>query len=192
MRNIRISFIAGALLATAGAAYAQPAERGRGPAAEITRDQAIARAEQRFARLDANKDGSITREEMRAGRQQMRAERQQRLQQRLAGLPAEERARVAQRMDQRAARRAEHRARIEAMSPEQRAQHRAQRQAARGGRGGRFAAGGTVTLAEFRARALQRFERLDADRDGRVTMAERRQVRQQLRQERRARPGSRD
>jgi hypothetical protein len=194
MKAIKISFIAGALLASTGVVSAQPAERGRGPAAEITRDRALARAEQRFARLDTNRDGSITREEMRAGRQQMRAERQQRRQERLARLPAERRAEIAARMEargqrqgQRAERRAERRARMQAMSPEQRAQLRAQRQAGRGERRGPFAAGGTVTLEQFRARALQRFERLDKDRNGRVTMAERREVRQQLRQERQAR-----
>jgi hypothetical protein len=78
---------------------------------------------------------------------------------------------------------------MQAMTPEQRAQQRAQRQANRGERRGQFANSGTVTLAEFRARALQRFERLDTNRDGRVTVAERREVRQKLRQERRGRRG---
>jgi hypothetical protein len=85
MKAMKFSLIAGALLASAGAAHAQPAERGRG--AEVTRDQAIARAEARFARLDANRDGSLTREEMRAGRQQQQAERQARRQARIAQLP---------------------------------------------------------------------------------------------------------
>lgn len=199
MKAIKFSLLAGALLATAGAASAQPAERGRG--AEITRDQAVARAEARFAQLDTNRDGSLTRQEVMAGRQQQRAERQARRQARLAQLPEERRARVAQRMEQRAGRleqraqrRAERRARLEGMSPEQRAQHRAQRQAQRqaraGERRGLFAGGATVNLEQFRARALERFTRLDTNRDGRVTVAERREVRKQLRQERRTRRGA--
>jgi Ca2+-binding EF-hand superfamily protein len=198
MKAIKFSLIAGALLATVGAAQAQPAESGRG--AEVTREQALARAEARFARLDANRDGSLTREEMRAGRQHQQAERQARRQAWIAQLPADQRARAEQRMAQRAERlaerterRAERRARIQAMSPEQRAQHRAERQTNRGANRGEhrgpFANGGTLTLAEFRARALQRFERLDANRDGRVTVAERREQRQKLRQERRSRRG---
>jgi hypothetical protein len=198
MKAMKFSLIAGALLASAGAAHAQPAERGRG--AEVTRDQALARAEARFVRLDANRDGSITRQEMRAGRQQQQAERQARREARLAQLPAEQRARVEQRMAQRTAplaerteRRAERRARMQAMSPEQRAQLGAQRRANRGSiagqRRGEFANGGTLTLEEFRARALQRFERLDANRDGRITVAERREQRRKLRQERRGRRG---
>ena len=191
MKAIKFSLIAGALLATAGAASAQPAaERGRG--ADVTREQALARADARFARLDADRNGSITRQEMRAGRQSLRAERQARRQARIAQVPAERRARIAERMEQRTARleqrtqrRAERRARMQAMSPEQRAQMRAQRQAQRGERRGMFAGGGTVSREQFRARALQRFQRLDANRDGRVTVAERREVRQQLRQERR-------
>lgn len=194
MKAIKFSLIAGALLATTGVAIAQPAERGRGAGAEITREQAIARASERFARLDTNRDGSLTRAEMRAGRQQMRTQRQERRQERLARMPEERRARLAQRMEarselreQRLEQRAERRARIQAMSPEQRAQHRAERQTRRGDRRGQFAGGATVSLEQFRARALHRFERLDANRDGRVTVAERREVRKQLRQERRER-----
>jgi hypothetical protein len=111
----------------------------------------------------------------------------------------EQRERVAQRRgqrgaqsamspEQRAERRAQRRARVEAMNPEQRAQFRAERQARRGQRGGgQFAAGGTMSLEEFRARVLQRFARLDLDRNGTVTREERRQARQQMREQRRER-----
>lgn len=194
MKAIKFSIIAGALLATASTVSAQPAAPG---GAEVTREQAVARAEARFARLDADRNGSLTRQEMRAGREQQKAQRQARREARLARLPTERRAQVEQRMKQRAERmaqrterRAERRAQRQAMTPEQRAQMRIQRQANRGERRGQFAGGATVSLEQFRARALERFTRLDANRDGRVTMTERREGRQQLRQERRSRRGA--
>jgi ribosomal protein RSM22 (predicted rRNA methylase) len=191
----KISILAGvAVLAFSGTAIAQPQAGQRG-GGELTRAEAVARAEQRFQRIDANRDGQITREEMRAGRQQRRAQRSERREQRLANLSEEQRARIAERRaqrgglteEQRAERRAQRRAQVQAMTAEQRAERRAQRQARRGQRGGLFAAGGTVSLDEFRGRALARFERMDLDRNGTVTREERRQARQQLRQQRQQR-----
>lgn len=186
MKAIKFSIIAGALLVTAGAASAQPGERGRGPAAEVTRDQAAALAEQRFQRLDADRDGRVTQEELRQQVQARMANRQERRAQRQGQL--------FERLDTN---------RDGQLSREEFAQRRALR-GERGGHGGRgglagrrgggermmarmLGEDGVLTLDEFRARALQRFERLDANRDGRVTVAERREIRQQLRQERRAR-----
>jgi len=193
----KISILAGvAALAVSGIAFAQPGSGQRGNS-ELTRAEALERAEQRFQRIDSNRDGQITREEMREARQERRAERAERREQRLARLSPEQRERVAERRaerggaraamtpEQRAERRAQRRAQVQAMSPEQRAQFRAERQARRAQRGGgRFADGGTVTLAEFQARALQRFERMDLDRDGTVTSEERREARQQMRRQR--------
>lgn len=192
----KISILAAvAVLAFSGAAAAQPQAGPRG-GGELTRTEAMARAEQRFQRIDANRDGQITREEMRTARQQLRAERAQRREQRLARLTPEQRARIAERRaqrgaltpEQRAERRAQRRAQVQAMTPEQRAERRAQRQARRAQRGaGLFAGGGTISLAEFRQQALTRFERLDLDRNGTVTREERRQARRQLRQMRQQR-----
>jgi Ca2+-binding EF-hand superfamily protein len=202
MKAIKFSLIAGALLAATGAAAAQPAQTGaqgrRGPAAEVTRDQAIARAEQRFARLDANRDGRLTAEEarqaMQAGmqqRQQRRAERRTQRQAQGQG-QGQGQGQAFERLDT---------DRNGSISREEFAQRRALR-GERGGRGGMrgmggrggermgqrmFGEDGMITRDEFRARALQRFERLDANRDGRVTVAERREVRQRLREERRGR-----
>jgi len=62
--------------------------RGMGPGAsmpaEMTREQHLKFAEERFATLDANKDGKVTQEERQAQRNKYRAERQQRR----ASLPA--------------------------------------------------------------------------------------------------------
>lgn len=208
----KISILASvAALAFSGVAIAQPGS-GQGAGRELSRAEAMARADQRFQSIDANRDGQITREEMRASREERRARRAERREQRLARMTPEQRERIAARLaerraerggqrgpgraamtpEQRAERRAQRRAQIEAMSPEQRAQMRAERQARRGqrgggqGGGGQFAGGGTVSLEEFRARALQRFERLDGDNNGVVTREERREARQQRRREGRA------
>jgi len=66
-------------------------------------------------------------------------------------------------------------------------------QGEKGGRGGRFAArmmdrlfaqGDSVTLAQFQAQALARFDRQDLNHDGTVTADERQQARAARRQER--------
>ncbi len=164
-----ITFLAGlAMLGTSGAALAQPgaSERGQRSAA-ITRDQAVQRADQRFARLDINRDGRLTREEAQQGRAQLREQRNARRAERLANLTPERRARVEQRMAQRA----------------ERQERRTERQAGRTGeRQGFFGAQGFVTQEQFRDRALRRFARLDVNSDGTVTREERREARQQLRQ----------
>lgn len=47
-----------------------------GPDGKVTREQFLARAAERFDRLDANKDGVVTAEELKAGFQAKRAARQ--------------------------------------------------------------------------------------------------------------------
>jgi hypothetical protein len=59
----------------------------------------------------------------------------------------------------------------------------------RGGHEAMFGEQGYVTLEQMRARALERFDRADANRDGTLTAEERRQARQQRIQERRGRSG---
>lgn len=172
MKSIKILLAGATLLAGAGVAVAQQ-PGARGPMADVTRDQAVARAEQRFQQLDANRDGRVTADEARQVRQAGRAERQGRLFDRLdanrdGSLSREEFAARGQMRGERGAGRG-----MGGM---------------RGGAEGRamrmFGEDGVITAEEFRARALQRFERLDANRDGTVTMAERQQVRQQMRQQR--------
>lgn len=155
-----------------------------------TRSEVVQRARAMFARVDTNRDGYITQAEGQA----MRGEKRQRM----GGK------RMAQAADP--ARRAEMFGRIdtnrdnmisrdewtraEAMRGEGRAEGR------RGGRGGermamRGRAGGAmmrmadtnrdqrISLAEAETAALQRFDRVDLNRDGRITREERQQARQQ-------------
>ena len=105
--------------------------RGNWLQADQTRQQAQQRADMMFQRLDANHDGTVTRQEAEQAAGQMG-------------------------------------------------------QGGEGGRGGRFAArmmdrlfsqGDSVTLAQFQAQALARFDRQDLNHDGTVTGDERQQAR---------------
>jgi Ca2+-binding EF-hand superfamily protein len=189
-----------ALLALAGTALAQPPGRPDGPPrdrdADTTRQQVIERADQMFARLDANNDGRFTPEEARQRGEQRRAQHMDRMFDRLD---------------------LDHNGSI---TREEMSQARAQRQARRGPRGpggpggpamGRRGPGGPdgpggpgmrgqrlfgeqgfATREQFRERALARFDRTDADRNGVVTAEERRAARGEMRErmrERRQRPG---
>ncbi len=58
---------AAALMIAIPAAAQSPRQHNSEP---LTRAQAVAKAEQRFAKLDLNKDGRVTREEMQQARQQ--------------------------------------------------------------------------------------------------------------------------
>lgn len=183
-KTITLSLVGAALLATTGVAVAQGGQDGRrGPVADITREQAVARADAQFARLDVNRDGSVTADEARQARQANRAERRGQMFDRLdanrdGSISREE-------FNQRPAMRGGEGREGRGM--------RAGRQGRRGGaeaRGARmFGADGVVTREEFRARALQRFERLDLNRDGTVTAAERQQARQRFRAEGQGRRG---
>lgn len=183
MKVIKFTLLAGALLGAAGVAAAQPEQPRRGPAAEVTRDQALARATERFGRMDANRDGRVTRDELREVRQ-ARVERRQE--------------RRAERQGQRFERLDTNRdGQISREEFSQRAQARGERgngrrgmRGMRGPRGGQFAMrglgrmlgeDGVMTIEEFRQHALQRFERLDSNRDGRITAEERRTMRRQFR-----------
>ena len=105
--------------------------RGNWLQADQTRQQAQQRADMMFQRLDANHDGTVTRQEAEQAAAQMG-------------------------------------------------------QGGEGGRGGRFAArmmdrlfsqSDSVTLAQFQAQALARFDRQDLNHDGTVTADERQQAR---------------
>ena len=190
-----------ALLALAGPALAQPAPGPRADRdADVTRQQVIDRADQRFARLDLDHDGRATPEEARQAGEQRRAERAGRMFERLdlnrdgSVSRAEFDQARSQLREQRGERRAERGGRRG-----MRGMHGPRRGApgARGEAGQRmFGDQGFVTREQMRERALARFDRLDANRDGTLTAAERQQGRQQMRerfrermQERRGREG---
>lgn len=169
MKAIKLTLLAGAVVAAAGVAIAQPAAP-RGPMAEMSREQAVQRADRQFQRLDADRDGRVTAQEMQARTQGRMAQRQERM--------AERQGQMFDRLDT---------DRNGQISREEFGQRLAMRggegrrgmRGPRGGMGGRMGAGlvgedGVVTAEEFRTRALARFDRMDANRDGRIAPDERR------------------
>ncbi|NNU17265.1 hypothetical protein HK107_13115 [Parvularcula sp. ZS-1/3] len=56
-----LPLLAAALIAVTGAAHAHPGGRDSGP---VTRDEALQKAEDRFAEMDENADGFVTLEEL--------------------------------------------------------------------------------------------------------------------------------
>ena len=171
------------LAAAGGVAVAQQSP-DRGPArwlrADADGDQRLSRAEvvdariQRLAAADADRDGSVTRDEMRAAGQARRAERAAA---RFARLDADDDGAISQaEFDARREHRAEARG------------DRGPRRAHRGpARAGRMADRGPVVIAEAQARAEAGFARMDADSDGYITVAERQAARADRRQHRRER-----
>ncbi|WP_426265838.1 calcium-binding protein [Sphingomonas sp. LHG3443-2] len=149
-----------------------------------TRTEVVERTRAMFARVDANRDGYITQQERQAVRGQMGERRAQRM----ADGRGAGRAQMFERLDQNRDNviSRDEWARAEAMRGERRAEGR------RGGMmGQRMAMGGAmlrmadtnrdqrISLAEAQAAAVQRFDRVDLNRDGRVTREERQQARQQ-------------
>jgi Ca2+-binding EF-hand superfamily protein len=146
----------------AGAAYAQAANRD----APVTRAEAQAKAQERFARMDANKDGKLD-----------QADREAR------------RAAMFDRLD------TDNNGQISRAEFDAAATSRGERGGKKGwgGRGGGRHHGGmmmgkmadgnaTVTQAEFVQKALERFDAMDANRDGTVTKEERQAARQAMRE----------
>lgn len=145
----------------------------------ITRAEAQANADARFVRFDTDRNGTVTPEERRAVRRAARnrpitaAEFQRRAQARFARIDADYNG-VLSGDERRASRR---------MGPRRHrggAREAAAMEAggtmpagARGGHGrGRGQGAASLDAAQFRARALARFDRLDANRDGRLDQAE--------------------
>ena len=163
-----------AALALSGAAIAQtapaPAAKPRAPMADMTRAQVQARAETRFARMDANQDGTVD-----------QADRQAR------------HARMFERMD------TDRNGSISRAEFDAQTAKRAERQGKRTARmergGGKRAmmgaARGPITQQAFVDRALSMFDRADANRDGTVTVSERKAAREAMRSQWRARAAER-
>lgn len=194
-----ITLAVGVVPALAQVPGAAPVAAGQQRAARVqTRAQVPAQVQALFARIDANRDGSIVREEVQAGRQARAAAPGQRARgQRVQGQRVQGQRGAANpmaafdRMDLNrdgAVSRQEFSARVA---------QRQQRKAAgvQGGRGQRGAGGGgmglggrmfdqadinrdaRVTLAEATQAAFQRFDAADVNRDGQLTRDERRQGR---------------
>lgn len=182
-----------AALALTGTAYAAPGSAPRDGEARrnavMTRADVEQRAAQRFQRLDFNHDGKIDQTDRAGRRDQMLTAQFDRLDAdhngalsrgEFAARPAMQQGR-----DGQEARGGPGMRRFGMRGPGQRM-----------GRGmGRMAdsdRNGVVTQAEFTANAVQRFERMDGDRDGQVTPEERRSARAQMREHRQERAGRRD
>ena len=209
----KILVLAAVLSGTAGAALAQtPGVAPMAPmaphgpngamAAPQTRDSVVAKVREHFARADANRDGFVAADEMQAMRGQRQAKRMA-----MRGANAGQRANPGAMFDRLDANRDNMISREEfergrSMRAE-RAGQRGQRMGMRGMRGHRMALrgqggmlrradadrDGRVSLAEAQAAALAHFDRLDLNHDGRITPEERQQMRQQRLQSRAPRAG---
>ena len=189
-KTLWIGGLAVVTLATAGSAVAQQAAdrpHARAMRADVDGDQRLSRAEfvdrriERLTAADADRDGSVSRDEMWAAAQVRRAERAD---SRFDRLDADDDGVISK---------AEFDARRE------RAGDRAGRGPRRGHGGhARHAARerrmenrGPVVIAEARARAEASFTRLDVDSDGYVTAGERQAARAGMREQRRERMAGR-
>ena len=170
MRKLTLA-LSTAALALSGTAFAQttPAERpARAAKPDMTRADAQARAEAAFARLDANKDGTLDQAD-RAARHAAMFDR----------IDADNNGSIS---------RAEFDA-MHAKRAEKAKAHRGHRMGRKGpgGAHGMMRGAGPVTSQAFVERALARFDRIDANRDGMVTQAERKAAREEMRGQWRAR-----
>jgi Ca2+-binding EF-hand superfamily protein len=201
----KLVFLSGAaLLAVAGVAAAQPGDRP-GPDADVTRQQVIDRADQAFARMDADHDGRFTREEAQAMGERRRAEMQGRMFDRLDanhdGNISRDEFAQAHAMGGGPGGPGGHHRRMMRMGPppggpggpggpEMGPPPPGGPEGARGPgmrgpgmRGGRmFGEQGFITREQMRERALAHFDRADANHDGTLTAAERRAAREQMRE----------
>jgi hypothetical protein len=185
-------FLFSALASLAAVGGAQPTSQPMGDRdADVTRQQVIERTDQHFRQMDANHDGRFTPEEARQMHEQRRTQMAQHMFDRLDGnrdgsISREEFASAHEA-------RGEHRGgRGEGMRGEGMrgrghggpGMHHGGGHGGPGGPGGPgmgmrgerlFGEEGFATAEQFRTRALARFDRLDADHNGTLTAAERRQ-----------------
>jgi hypothetical protein len=191
---MRKSILAGAVavlaLAAGGAALAQQAPAQpenqhamRGDAdgdGRISQAEFVSRRVERLTAADANRDGSVAPEEMRAAFQTRSAERADA---RFQRLDADSDGAIS-RAEFDAPRAARTGVRAEAGPQRAARMHRGGDRMAR--RGQHTAARGPISIAEVQGKAEQAFTRLDADRDGFITAAERQAGMQAVREQRRA------
>ena len=197
--------IGGAVLLVSAAAIAQvapaPAPAPQAKAVKVhTRAEVQAKVAEHFARIDTNRDGSVTKAEADAARNDFRAQFAERTKERRE----DRREQAFERLD------SNRDGAISRAEWDANAAQRQQRVAARDrngdgrpdvrrfhGGGGMHSLGGhmfemadankdgRVTLQEAQAAALRHFDMADANRDGQITPDERRQVRERMRSQHR-------
>ena len=190
-----------ALIATP--VLAQQARTGFQAGAGVTRAEVQTRVRDMFARVDANRDGYVTQAEAQTFRDSVRGERrearQDRKEARFARLDANRDGEISRAEFFAPRQRAERGERAErrGQRAERRAERRAHRLERRGQRGGMFARlgerrfdrvdannDGRISLAEVTELRLRAFDRADVNRDGRLTREERRSLRSARQQQR--------
>ena len=188
-RTLILGGLAALTLGAGGVALAQqaPQDPPRQARGDKDGDGKVSKAEfvdgrtARLSALDTNRDGTVTAEEMQAGREARRAQGADRA---FARMDGNGDGMIT-------------RAEFDAVRAD-RGERRAERGERRGGRGmhrgpggprGERGERGPVVIAEAQARAEQGFARLDANGDGYVT-AEERQAQRAERRERRSRPAA--
>jgi len=190
-----VQFVAGAgfviVVAAAGIAIAQPPEGLRAPR-DVTRQEVIQRIDETFTRLDANRDGRVTADERRAAREQRRAEMADRMFDRLdadrnGSISREELREGRMRGGRRGMRMAGRGPDGPGMDGPGGEGRRGPGMRGPGMRGRDRMAAREVTREEMRERALTRFDRMDANHDGTLTVEERRQARDAMRERMRMR-----
>jgi hypothetical protein len=175
-KSLSLSLVAAALVA-GGTAYAQAAPRG-----EMTRAAVEQRTTEMFGRMDVNDDGRLDDADREAARRET-----------FDRIDTDGNGEISfAEFDAQRERRGESRA--ERRGPRDRSGEPGMGQRGFGGRGLARAADadgdGTVSQAEFASAALERFDSADTDRNGTISLEERREARQHRRQEmRRGRPG---
>ncbi len=148
----------------------------------VTKAELTAALEARFAKMDVDKDGKLTQ----ADRDAMR---QQRLDARFARMDSDRNGQISK-AEFAAAHQARAEKRAEAGKRDGRhfggRHHRGPGRDMMGGKQG-MRAGGDIAKADFLARPLAMFDKLDSNRDGKVTAEEMKAARQAMRAERGAR-----
>ena len=160
----------GALALTSGIALAagQPHGMGDHPAGDITRAQAVEMADQHFTRMDTNKDGKLDRTDREAMHAKMAAEMFDRADANHDNMISREEwtagaAHMAQMRDQGGG-----------MAGRPMMRHMAMMADADGDR--------AISRQEFEARALAHFDKADANKDGKISAAEREQAHAAMRE----------